>query len=409
MISRYETMISRYQTMISRYKTMISRYETMISRYETMISRYETMISRYETMISRYEFVLQTDWSGGVVWSQYHFRAVGLPLYHRDKDRDSAGGARRWRRLCAPLAFCSGAWEDPPNINLMFVWCERLLRHLLTHNGLNHPKPLVSQILGDWSLSLRKASGPVTSNLLNDEHITRRIERREDLPWSKAHVHRLLRMAAFCPHGAVVAVCWHYLLREAPENVMKHITPGGQDFPVSDMWIPRFWSGSFSPARPGNSCSQQGAELMIKTIKKTASPKNETRSEKEFLNSLERRYQIASTTETANHGFIGNSQELRLPSLKVQEYSPDILTGTGCSWKCMKDQRKKEGKKREEKKEEKKEGQKRGKKGREKGKKKEKKEKTKEGKKEKQREKKRGKKERKKKEKTNTWAKLLRS
>ena len=157
-------------------------------------------------------------------------------------------------------------------------------------------------------------------------------------------------MAAFCPHGAVVAVCWHYLLREAPEtfckymteNVMKHITPGrraGQDFPVSDMWIPRFWSGSFSPARPGNSCSQQGAELMIKTIKETASRKNETRSEKEFLNSLERRYQIASTTETANHGFIGNSQELRLPSLKVQEYSPDILTGTGRSWKCMKDQR----------------------------------------------------------------------
>ena len=99
---------------------------------------------------------------------------------------------------------------------LMFVWCERLLRHLLTHNGLNHPKPLISQILGDWSLSLRKASAPVTSNLINDlEHITRRIERREDLPWSKAHVHRLLRMAAFCPHGAVVAVCWHYLLREA--------------------------------------------------------------------------------------------------------------------------------------------------------------------------------------------------
>ena len=157
-------------------------------------------------------------------------------------------------------------------------------------------------------------------------------------------------MAAFCPHGAVVAVCWHYLLREAPEtfckymteNVMKHITPGrraGQDFPVSDMWIPRFWSGSFSPARPGKSCSQQGAELMIKTIKETASRKNETRSEKEFLNSLERRYQIASTTETANHGLIGNSQELRLPSLKVQEYSPDILTGTGRSWKCMKDQR----------------------------------------------------------------------
>ena len=129
---------------------------------------------------------------------------------------DSADGARRWRRLCAPLAFCIGAWEDPPNINLMFVWCERLLRHLLTHNGLNHPKPLISQILGDWSLSLRKASAPVTSNLINDlEHITRRIERREDLPWSKAHVHRLLRMAAFCPHGAAVAVCWHYLLREA--------------------------------------------------------------------------------------------------------------------------------------------------------------------------------------------------
>ena len=224
-------------------------------------------------------FVLQTDWSGGVVWSQYHFGAVGLPLYHRDNDRDSADGARRWRRLCAPLAFCIGAWEDPPNISLMFVWCERLLRHLLTHNGLNHPEPLISQILGDWSLSLRKASAPVTSNLINDlEHITRRIERREDLPWSKAHVHRLLRMAAFCPHGAVVAVCWHYLLLEAPEtfckymteNVMKHITPGrraGQDFPVSDMWIPRFWSGSFSPARPGNSCSQQGAELMIKTIK----------------------------------------------------------------------------------------------------------------------------------------------
>jgi hypothetical protein len=70
------------------------------------------------------------------------------------------------------------------------------------------------------------------------------------------------------------------------ENVMKHITPGrraGQDFPVSDMWIPRFWSGSFSPARPGNSCSQQVAELMIKTIKrgKERKKQREKREKKE--------------------------------------------------------------------------------------------------------------------------------
>lgn len=64
-------------------------------------------------------------------------------------------------------------------------------------------------------------------------------------------------------------------------------------------------------------------------IKKTAQRKNKTRSEKAFVDAQERRYLVTSTTKTTKHDFIGNSQELRLLSLRVKEYNPDIVTGKG--------------------------------------------------------------------------------
>eukprot|EP00438_Fugacium_kawagutii_P001973 Skav210041 [mRNA] locus=scaffold706:218069:226046:+ [translate_table: standard] len=253
-------------------------------------------------------FVLQTDWSGGVVWSHYHFGVVGLPLYHRNCDRQSGENARRWRRLCAPIAFVIGAWEDPPNISLVFAWSERILRHVMAHQGQEVPSPLIAQILSDWG-----ASGAHTS------------------PSST-------QPSAFCPHGAILGICWNYLLDEAAPTFAKYM----KDHVMrrhGEVWIPRFWSGASSQARAGNSCSQQGAELMIKTIKETGRKKNATKSEKEFLTAVEKRYVVASTTETQCHGFLGNSQELRLPGLKVKEFSPDLLLGKGRPWKCLNDQR----------------------------------------------------------------------
>ena len=49
-------------------------------------------------------FVLQTDWTSQVVWSDYNIGVIGCPVMHLTNDP----GKRRWQRIAMPLVSADG-------------------------------------------------------------------------------------------------------------------------------------------------------------------------------------------------------------------------------------------------------------------------------------------------------------
>ena len=283
---------------------------------------------------------LQTDWTGQVTWSDYQLGVVGLFIAHRGKEEEPC---RRWKKNCAPLVVMMPPWESPPEIAEGLRWSDAVLRRLLAMGGLPLPDPLVRTVLGDWSSSLRKAATSVGFAVLPDlEHCARNMADRSDLPRNKHVMHLLLRITCFIPHAANVATLWNYLIKDADRSfadycrgTLCHRIRDGQD----EYLIPKFWSGWRSKVRAGVSASSQAAEGCMKCIKETSKAKNCTRSEVEFLESMQKRYLVATASPSAEHGFLGPSQHLRSACLALDEYSPDLWQGCGRTWKCGKMQK----------------------------------------------------------------------
>ena len=89
--------------------------------------------------------------------------------------------------------------------------------------------------------------------------------------------------------------------------------------------LPLFWCGDRSPAKAGHPASQNLAELSINLIKNVLEKK--PKDEISFLQELEKRFALVTSGPTAEHGWLGESQELCLTPLPLQSMSPDLLQG----------------------------------------------------------------------------------
>ena len=146
---------------------------------------------------------------------------------------------------------------------------------------------------------------------------------------------------AYLPRTAMVHLVVRYVLQDVGDSFrtyfIKHCCKE-QKVEGNTWHLPMFYCGAGSAAsRAGHPASQNLAELSIKLLKEVVRKK--PKSEIELLEKLERRYSLATQCETAEHGFLGPSQECSLTPLSPSCSSPDIRSGEGRPYKSMNEQR----------------------------------------------------------------------
>jgi hypothetical protein len=139
-----------------------------------------------------------------------------------------------------------------------------------------------------------------------------------------------VQILAYMPCGAHVSLYLEHLLIAAGPSFANYFT---REFcreatiQQRKTLLPLFWCGDKSPAKAGHPASQNLAELSINLIKNVLEKK--PKDEITFLEDLEKRFALVTSGPTGEHGWLGESQELRLTPLPLDSISPDLLRGDG--------------------------------------------------------------------------------
>ena len=282
---------------------------------ELLLKTYmDSATSRAEAIKS---FVAQCDYTGEIVWQGYKLGIIGFPIYRRVRHCDAPRQDRRWRKLLIPGCFMINPWEDSDHYHIGFRWSKSVIASCLLSMGAEVPSPLIAQVNGDWTPSLRKDHLDFSDFVLNDLiHFYRFLEARNDLSIPTPIFMKYCRMMAYAPNFYCQSLYWETQLArmDGPwgcpsfgkyfkkQCLRSNLLAGRR------VWIALFWCGHGSKARAGHPAESNLAELAVKLCKEVAAKHAATKREDLFLEALETRLQVAMTAPGLVHSWASSDQ-----------------------------------------------------------------------------------------------------